>query len=100
VNSKNAEDALQLLVSIRLNGYAASQVTVGDVSIIGLIDLQGQPQRVPLPAGKRAQVPARPTAADELLAEYGAEAYEELRAIANGTTGKHDGGIAVVEEDD
>lgn len=100
MNSKNADDALQLAVSLRLNGYACSQVTVGDVSIIGLIDLQGQPTRAPLTTGKRPTAPVAPTAADELLSEYGAEAYEELQRMANGTSRGNDGGIAVIEEDD
>lgn len=96
-SSKDAADALLLAISLRASGFGAHIISVGNVTIQGIVDMQA-----PLHRGLK-QDARRPTGADELLAEMGGEAYDELRDIMEGKptaapTGP--GSAAIIEEDD
>lgn len=78
------EQVIAMLFWLRANGFAAAQVTIGSITIAGLIDTKLVASG---PTDVTVTRPPASTAAD-LYRQFGGKAYEELLAQADEERGE------------
>ncbi len=71
----DASRVLDLLRSLRAEGFACAQVTIGEITIAGIVDTK----LISGPSDVTVSQPEPSTAAD-LYRKYGGKAYEDLMA--------------------
>lgn len=75
--------AVALLRSLRAEGFACAQITIGEVTIAGIVDTKL--------AGATGDVSVsrpEPSSAADLYRQYGGKAYEDLMARADEERGE------------